>query len=178
VLLGLDSAQDLNRKDIADFILFPTGIHVPSSDQWFKRYALSNLMNVAEILRRIDQRETYYFEFWSRIEMKTPETLNTKHVDILLIFPTNICVPYVDKPSNGYGHWKTAQCKNFDGKLAADWAFKDEDSVWKQNRNAMERKENACDHSRLDGMRKPEWGMLELWSILSGKRQLPRKGLD
>jgi hypothetical protein len=38
--LGLDSGQDLNRKDTNDFILFPMGIHTPSSNQWFRRYAL------------------------------------------------------------------------------------------------------------------------------------------
>jgi hypothetical protein len=51
MLLGLDLAEDLNRKDTKNFILFPTGIHTPSSDQWFRRYALSKLMNAAEILR-------------------------------------------------------------------------------------------------------------------------------
>jgi hypothetical protein len=67
VLLGLDSGQDLNRKDTDDFVLFQTGIHAPSSDQWFRRYALSKLMNAAEILRRLDQRETDYFEFFTQI---------------------------------------------------------------------------------------------------------------
>jgi hypothetical protein len=67
VLLGLDSAKELNRKDTKDFILFPTDIHVPSSDQWFRRYALSKLMNAAEILWRIDQRETDNFEFLAKI---------------------------------------------------------------------------------------------------------------
>jgi hypothetical protein len=67
VTLGLDSAEDLNRKDTEDFILFPTGIHAPSSDQWCRRYALSNLMNAAEILRRIDQRETGHFEYLTMI---------------------------------------------------------------------------------------------------------------
>jgi hypothetical protein len=58
-------------------------------------------------------------------EMETPETLNTKHVDILLNFPMNICVSHADKPRNGYGHWEIARCEIFDGKLAADWAFED-----------------------------------------------------
>jgi hypothetical protein len=57
--------------------------------------------------------------------MKTLGTLNMKHVGILLGFPKNICVPYDDKPSNGYGHWKTAWCEIFDGKLEADWGFED-----------------------------------------------------
>jgi hypothetical protein len=47
--------------------------------------------------------------------METPETLNTKRVDILLGFPKNICVPYVDKPSNGYGTWETARGEIFGG---------------------------------------------------------------
>jgi hypothetical protein len=50
-------------------------------------------------------------------KMKTQETLNTKHVDIFLRFPMNICVPHANKPSNGYGHWKIAQGKIFDKKL-------------------------------------------------------------
>jgi hypothetical protein len=50
VLLGLDSAEDLNRKDTKDFILFPTDINGPSSDQWCRKYALLKLTNVAEIL--------------------------------------------------------------------------------------------------------------------------------
>jgi hypothetical protein len=45
--------------------------------------------------------------------METPETLNTKRVDILLNFPMNICVSYADKPSNGYDHWKIARCEFF-----------------------------------------------------------------
>jgi hypothetical protein len=49
--------------------------------------------------------------FWSSFEIKTPETLNTKHVDIFLRFPMNICVCQADKPSNGYGHWKIARGK-------------------------------------------------------------------
>jgi hypothetical protein len=47
--------------------------------------------------------------------MKTTETLNMKHVDILLFFPTNICVPDVGKPKNGYGIWETARVDIFDG---------------------------------------------------------------
>jgi hypothetical protein len=50
VLLGLDSGKDLNKQDTEDIFLFPTCIHTPSSDQWCRRYALANLMNVAEIL--------------------------------------------------------------------------------------------------------------------------------
>jgi hypothetical protein len=46
--------------------------------------------------------------------MKTPETLNMKHIDILLFFPTNICVTYADKLSNGYG-WETARGEIFGG---------------------------------------------------------------
>jgi hypothetical protein len=39
----------LYSKDIEDFLLFPTGIHVPSNDQWFMKYALSKLTNTAGI---------------------------------------------------------------------------------------------------------------------------------
>jgi hypothetical protein len=67
VLLELDSGEDLNRKDTDDFILFPTGINVLSSDQWCRRYALSKLMNAAEILRRLAQGGTDYFEFLTKI---------------------------------------------------------------------------------------------------------------
>jgi hypothetical protein len=119
-MLGLDSGQDLNRKDTYDFILFPTGIHMLSSDQWFRGYALSKLTNAAEILRRIDQRETDYFKILTNIQNETLETLNTKHGDIFLRFPMNICVPFADKPSNGYGCWKTAQGEIFDGNLEID----------------------------------------------------------
>jgi hypothetical protein len=65
--LGLVSAKDLNRKDTKDFILFPTDIYAPSSDQFFRRHALSKLTNIAEILPQIDQRETDYFEFLTMI---------------------------------------------------------------------------------------------------------------
>jgi hypothetical protein len=68
---------------------------------------------VAEILRWMDPRETNYFKFWPRFKIKTPKILNTKHVDILLSFPNNICVPYVDKPSNGYGIWEISRGKIF-----------------------------------------------------------------
>jgi hypothetical protein len=94
VLLGLDSGQDLNRKDTEDFILFPTGIHAPSSDQWCRRYALLKLMNAAEILRRLAQGETDYFKFLTKIrnensrniEFETrryPSLLSNKYLCVL-----------------------------------------------------------------------------------------------
>jgi hypothetical protein len=49
--------------------------------------------------------------------MKTTETLDTKCVDIFLKFATNICVSHADKPSNVYGHWKTARGEIFYGNL-------------------------------------------------------------
>jgi hypothetical protein len=52
--------------------------------------------------------------------METPESLNTKRIDILFNFPMNICVSHADKPRNGYGYWEIARCEIFDGKLAAD----------------------------------------------------------
>jgi hypothetical protein len=50
ILLWLDSDQELNNKDIEDFLLFPTGIHAPLYDQGSRRCALSKLMNAAGIL--------------------------------------------------------------------------------------------------------------------------------
>jgi hypothetical protein len=52
--------------------------------------------------------------------MKTPETLNSKHVDIFLIFPTNTYVSPANKPSNGYGHWEIALSGFFDENLKTD----------------------------------------------------------
>jgi hypothetical protein len=107
VLLWRHSDQDLNSKDIEDFLLFPTGIHTPSYDQWFRRYALSKLMNAAGILRWTDWSELTILNCRPKIINKNSRTLNTKHVDIFLRFPSNICVPCSDKQSNNYGHWRT-----------------------------------------------------------------------
>jgi hypothetical protein len=63
---------------------------------------------------------TDYFSFFTKIRNETSETLNTKHVDIFLRFLTNISVPYADKPSNSYGHWKTARDEIFDENLEPD----------------------------------------------------------
>jgi hypothetical protein len=38
----------------------------------------------------------------------------------------NIRVPYANKPSNSYGHWKTAHDEIFDENLEPDWVFEDE----------------------------------------------------
>jgi hypothetical protein len=57
--------------------------------------------------------------------MKTLETLNSKRVDIFPRFAANICVSHIDKPSNSYGHWKTARGEIFDEKLKTDWVFED-----------------------------------------------------
>jgi hypothetical protein len=72
----------INRKDIEDFILFPTSIHAPSFDQWFRRYALLKLMNAAGIRRWTDLEAADYFEFLTKIQNEISETLNTKHVVI------------------------------------------------------------------------------------------------
>jgi hypothetical protein len=88
--------------------------------------------------------------------MKTPETLNTKHMDILLIFPTNICVPYAEKPSNGYGHWKTGRCKIFVGNWQQIELSKMRILFENGTGMQMEQKDNACDPSCSDGMQKPE----------------------
>jgi hypothetical protein len=61
--LELDSAKGSNRKDIEDFILFPIGIHAPSSDQWFRRYASPKLKNAAGILHRKDWRDLTILNF-------------------------------------------------------------------------------------------------------------------
>jgi hypothetical protein len=37
VLLWLDSDQELNSKGIEDFLFFPTSIHAPLYNQWFRR---------------------------------------------------------------------------------------------------------------------------------------------
>jgi hypothetical protein len=52
--------------------------------------------------------------------MKTPEALNTKHIDILLSFPTNICVPCSDRQSNIYDCCKEARGEILDGDLETD----------------------------------------------------------
>jgi hypothetical protein len=57
--------------------------------------------------------------------MKTLETLNTKQVDILLRFAMSNCVSHANKPSNGYGHWKTARGKDLDGSLEWTELFDD-----------------------------------------------------
>jgi hypothetical protein len=57
----LDFEQELNAKDIEDFLLFPMVIHEPSCDQW--RYVLSKLTNAAGSLRWTDLEEINYFEF-------------------------------------------------------------------------------------------------------------------
>jgi hypothetical protein len=101
----------LNRKDVEDFLTSLTGIHVPSYNQWLRRYALSKLMNADRILRWTDWRKLNISIFLPRFKKKTPEILNTKHVDIFLRFPMNICVPCSDKQSNGQGHWNTVRGK-------------------------------------------------------------------
>jgi hypothetical protein len=58
-------------KDVEDFPCFPTDIHLPSYDQWFRRYALSMLMNAAGILSWTDLEGTNYFEFLTEIHNET-----------------------------------------------------------------------------------------------------------
>jgi hypothetical protein len=67
ILLWLNFDKELNRKDIEDILLFPRGIHVPSYDQGFRRYALSKLTNAAGILRWTDLEGTEYFKFLTKI---------------------------------------------------------------------------------------------------------------
>jgi hypothetical protein len=88
------------------------GNHVPSSDQWFTRYASPKFdkccWNSAP-----KGLGVWLFQILTKIRNETLETLNMKHVYILLDFPKNICVPYADKPSNGYGIWEIARGKIF-----------------------------------------------------------------
>jgi hypothetical protein len=90
-------------------------------------------------------------------EMKTPETLNTKHVDIFLRFPTNICVSHADKLSNGYAIGIHDEAK-FSTKICKCIEFlkTEEDSARERNQdNRLNEWRMLCDHSRLDGMRNP-----------------------
>jgi hypothetical protein len=57
ILLWMDLDKESNRKDVENFLRFPMGIHAPSYDQGFRRYALSKLMNAAGILCWTDWRE-------------------------------------------------------------------------------------------------------------------------
>jgi hypothetical protein len=66
-------------------------------------------MNVVGSLCWKDLEETNYFESLTKIKNENSRNLNTKCIDILLRSSVNACVSHADKPSNGYGHWKTAQ---------------------------------------------------------------------
>jgi hypothetical protein len=57
---------------------------------------------------------------WNPVLDRLDGTLNAEHIDIFLRFPTNICMSHTDKPSNGYGHWKTARGKIYGGNLETD----------------------------------------------------------
>jgi hypothetical protein len=63
VLLWLDADQELNIKGIEDFLCFPTGIHTPLYDKWFRRYALSKLLNATGILRWTDRMKLTILNF-------------------------------------------------------------------------------------------------------------------
>jgi hypothetical protein len=58
-------------------------------------------------------------KLWSRDELHHM-VRDTKSVDIFLRFPRNIGMSQADKPSNNYGHWKTARGEIFDGNLKTD----------------------------------------------------------
>jgi hypothetical protein len=93
--------------------------------------------------------------------MKSPKTLNTKCIYNFLRFLIDIGVSHADKLDNAYGHEKTVGGKNFDGNLETD-----EDrrrfGLRTEPRYQFERKEDPCNYSQSDSMRKPERGMLEL----------------
>jgi hypothetical protein len=145
-------------------------IHTPSYDQWFRRYALSKLMNAAEFCAEQIGGKLTISNFCTSFEMKTPETLNTKRVDIFLRFPTNICVFHADKPNSGYGHWKTEW-----GKISTEiWKqieFLKTEEDWVRSDCKLNGRSMPFDHFRSDCMRKLEWGMLELRSFLDGNDQ-------
>jgi hypothetical protein len=61
--------------------------------------------------------------FLTKIRNETPETLNTKHGDIFLGFPTNMCASFADKPRNSCGHWKTTYGEIFDQNSETDLRF-------------------------------------------------------
>jgi hypothetical protein len=65
------------------------------------------------------------FEFLNKVQNEISGTLNTKLVDVLLRFPTNIWVSHADRPSNDYDHWEIAWGEVFNGKLETDWVFED-----------------------------------------------------
>jgi hypothetical protein len=72
--LWLDFDQELNIKDVEDFLTFPTGIHMPSYDQWFMN-ALSKLTNAAGILSWIDLEGIDYFKYLTKIQNESCRSL-------------------------------------------------------------------------------------------------------
>jgi hypothetical protein len=105
-------------------------------------------------------RELSILNFWPRFKRKTPETLNTMCVDILLRIPSNNCKPCSDNPSNSNRHCKMARGKILDGDPETYSILKtEEDLVWERNQDStLKEKRMFCGHSRLDCMQKPEWG--------------------
>jgi hypothetical protein len=165
ILLWLKSDQEFNRKGIEDFLLFPTSIHTPSYDLWFKRYALSNVDECCWNAKRDRFRGNgSFWIFLPWFKIKTLETWNAWCIDILLRFPMNVCMSHADKPSNGYDLWKTIRGKIFNRNLETDWVFEG----WRRSglrielRQQIEWEEDAL-RSFLIGLRvKPEWGTLDL----------------
>jgi hypothetical protein len=58
--------------------------------------------------------------FDQKLKTKTLENLNAKLADVFLRFAMNNCVSHASKPSNSYGHWKTARGEIFDESLETD----------------------------------------------------------
>jgi hypothetical protein len=83
-------------------------------------YDLWKLTNATRILCYTDWRELTILNCLRKFKMKSHETLNTKLVDILLRFPTNVFMSHSDKQSNGHDHWKIALENFFGGDLEID----------------------------------------------------------
>jgi hypothetical protein len=76
--------------------------------------------------------------------MKTLATLNTKRVDVFLRFPMNIYVSPADKPSNGYGHWKTTRVKFLVGIWKQiEFSKTEEDCGWTTIKKLKEKEDTS-----------------------------------
>jgi hypothetical protein len=143
-------------------------IYGPLYDQVFKRYALERLMNAAEILSCTDWSELTIPSFWHKFEMKTQETLNTKHVDIFSDFQQiYVCLALINR---AIAVAIARQCEAI--FLTSIWKRIEfvkmgEDLAREQNLdNKLKGRRMLCDHPRSDCMQKSERGTLELRSSL------------
>jgi hypothetical protein len=137
VLLWQDSGHELDRKDVEDFFLFPTVFMCLHMINGSGDMLYWNWWKMLEFWAGQIQSKLIILIFWQRFEMKAQGTLNTKRVDIFLRFPMNIGVSHANKPSNGYGHWKTVRDKIFDGNLETDWVLEEGRKIWFENRTKI-----------------------------------------